>query len=89
VLSSIQAEFFQCTHSVCSQSMVFRVTTDIILYGIKWPIFRMKVKYVYCEVETENLKIINTNYSVERVKRRKWRGVYRVLVGKPEGNRPL
>jgi hypothetical protein len=31
----------------------------------------MKVKCVHCEVETENLKIINMNCLLERVKRRK------------------
>ena len=57
---------------VCKQSMAFRLTTDVTLYDIKRPIFIMKVKYIYCEVETENLKIIHSNFLLESFKRRRY-----------------
>jgi len=44
---------------------------DVTLYDIKRSMFRMKVKYVDCEVETEYLKIIHKNCLLQRVKRRK------------------
>lgn len=38
--------FIHCTHSVCTQSTVFKVATNVTLYGIKRPIFWMKIKCV-------------------------------------------